>query len=314
MAKFYSSTFGAISGKHGTAVAVTRKDGLTYLRLHVPASNPRTEKQQAHRAKFALTSKALVPFNPIFKDTIGITNGISVARSHAFKNAIVGDYPNLSVDYEKIMFSFGPLEKLHNASVTRKDNVATLNWDFKEMYNCHAGDSVSIVVFNKDTKQVLHIKDIALRLDKSTKIEIHKAWADSELYFWAYVRGGDKISDSVFVGIHAAEPEKVEGCVSPDVDEKDAHTSELALAGVGVRPNNTSRTITTEQKNILLHLLENETIDVDTVEYLLSVNHTKAYGLLNDLVLKELIVSHGKGKGEYYVLRIGDVSNFLILR
>lgn len=200
MAKFYSSTFGAISGKHGSAVAVTRKDGTTYIRMYAKPSNPRTDKQQAHRAKFALSSRALVPFNPIFKDTIGITNGISVARSHAFKNAIVGDYPNLSVDYEKLMFSFGTLEKLHNASVTRKGNVATLNWDFKEMYNCHADDSVSIVVFNKDAKQVLHIKDVALRADKSTKIEIHNAWADSELYFWAYVRGGDKISDSVFVG------------------------------------------------------------------------------------------------------------------
>ena len=90
MAKYYSSTFGKISGKHGTAVAVIRKDGSTYLRLHVPSSNPRTEKQQAHRAKFALTSKSLVPFNPIFKQTIGITNGISSARSYAFKNSIVG--------------------------------------------------------------------------------------------------------------------------------------------------------------------------------------------------------------------------------
>lgn len=200
MAKFYSSTFGEISGKHGSAVAVTRKDGTTYIRIYTKPSNPRTEKQQAHRAKFALSSKALVPFNPIFKETIGITNGISTARSYAFKNAIVGEYPNFSVDYEKIMFSFGTLEKLHNASTSYNDGVASINWDFDKMYNCHADDSVNLVVYNKDSNQALHIKDVALRKDKLCRINIQDSWTDSELYFWAYVTNNDKISDSVFIG------------------------------------------------------------------------------------------------------------------
>ena len=200
MAKFYSSTFGAISGKHGNAVAVTRKDGTTYIRIYTKPSNPRTDKQQAHRAKFALSSKALVPFNPIFKETIGITNGISTARSYAFRNAIVGEYPNLSVDYEKLMFSFGALEKLHNASATCNDGVVTINWDFQKMYNCHGDDNVNLVVYNKDSNQAIHIKDVAQRSDKVNKIDVQDSWADSELYFWAYVTSDDNISDSVFVG------------------------------------------------------------------------------------------------------------------
>ena len=200
MAKFYSSTFGAISGKHGSAVAVTLKDGTTYIRMYAKPSNPRTDKQQAHRAKFALSSKALVPFNPIFKDTIGITNGISTARSHAFKNAIVGEYPSLSVDYEKLMFSFVSLEKLHNASASSNNGSVTINWGFRNMHNCHADDSVNIVVFNKDSSQVLHIKDVALRSDKVSTISIQDSWSNSELYFWAYVTSDDNISDSVFVG------------------------------------------------------------------------------------------------------------------
>ena len=200
MAKFYSSTFGEISGKHGNAVAVTRKDGTTYIRIYAKPSNPRTDKQQAHRAKFALSSRALVPFNPIFKDTIGVTNGISAARSHTFKNAIVGEYPNFSIDYEKIMFSFGPLAKLHNSSVKSNDGVVSINWDFDKMYNCHSDDSVNLVVFNKESNQALHIKDVALRADTLTNISIQDSWADSELHLWAYLTNGDKISDSVFVG------------------------------------------------------------------------------------------------------------------
>ena len=216
MAKFHSTTFGAISGKHGTAVAVTRKDGTSYLRVHVKAHNPRTDKQQAHRAKFALTSKALAPFNSIFKHTMGITNGISIARSHAFKNAIVNEYPNFSIDYKKIMFSFGTLEKLQNASTTSDNGVVSINWDYKKMYNCHGSDSVSLVVFNKDTNQALHIENIASRKDRQTKINIQESWINSEIYFWAYVRRGDKISDSVAVGANQHSP-NITNQHSPDI-------------------------------------------------------------------------------------------------
>lgn len=203
MAKYYSSTFGKISGKHGTAVAVIMKDGSTYLRKYTKPSNPRTEKQQAHRAKFALSSKALVPFNPIFKETIGITNGISIARSYAFKNTIVGEYPNLYMDYEKLMFSFGPIEKLQNTSITRNERIISIQWDFKKMHNCQNSDNVNLIIFNKIENQVIHLKDVAERSEKKYNIDIHENWAYSELYVWAYVKHDDKVSDSVFIGSSA---------------------------------------------------------------------------------------------------------------
>ena len=225
MAKFYSSTFGEISGKHGSAVAVTRKDGTTYIRIYAKPSNPRTDKQQAHRAKFALSSKALVPFNPIFKETIGITNGISSARSYAFKHAIVGEHPNLYVDYEKLMFSFGALEKLHNASISYIDGVATINWDFDKMHNCHGDDSVNLVVYNKDANQALHLKDVALRSDKISKINIIDSWTHSEIYFWVYVTNNDKISDSVFVG--KCRPSEIMANTADEVVEQDCGSNRV---------------------------------------------------------------------------------------
>lgn len=199
MAIFHSSTFGSISGKHGSAVAVTRKDGISYIRAYSKPHNPRTEKQQAHRAKFALSSKALVPFNPIFKETIGITNGISTARSYAFKNAIVGEHPNLMIDYKKIMFSFGTLEKLHGASFAQNEDIVSIKWNFNKALNCHADDKVNIIVYNKNTNQSLHIKSIAKRSDKKANVEIDESWTDNDLHIWAYMRNEDKISDSVHV-------------------------------------------------------------------------------------------------------------------
>lgn len=219
--------YGKISGKHGTAVAVIMKNGTTYLREYVKPSNPRTDKQQAHRAKFALSSKALVPFNPIFKETIGITNGISIARSHAFNNAIVGEYPSFSVDYENLMFSFGTLEKLQSTSFAINEGVMTIKWSFNKMYNCHSDDSVNLVLFNKDTNQAIHIKDVASRLDKEVKIDIPEVWHEADLYMWAYVTHGDEISDSVFVDKYV--PVGIEPCAYP---EEEKNIDMLIFGGV----------------------------------------------------------------------------------
>ena len=211
MAKYYSSTFGKISGKHGTAVAVIMKDGSTYLRKYTKPSNPRTDKQQAHRAKFALSSRALVPFNPIFKETMGVTSGISIARSHAFKNAIVGQYPSLAMDYKKLIFSLGPIAELSNPSTTISESVVTINWDFTKAYNSNKSDCVNIVIFNKDANKAAHFKSVAIRSDKKCDIGIHETWAKSELYVWAYLTNGDKSSDSVFVGAAVGTPQSLSG-------------------------------------------------------------------------------------------------------
>lgn len=256
MAKYYSSTFGKISGKHGNAVAVIRKDGTTYLRLHVPASNPRTDKQQAHRAKFALSSRSLVPFNPIFKDTIGVTNGISTARSHTFNNAIVGEYPNFYVDYEKLMFSFGPLQKLHSASHTRKDGVVTINWECNEMYNCKKDDSVSLVVFNKESNQAIHIKDVGHRCDEIVSIDVCDEWASCDLLIWAYVMSGDKISDSQFVPYsHTQCHSSNEPLISSNIDSQTplGHNRDIKTTH--------AQNITIDNINTALHLWAGQAIN-----------------------------------------------------
>ena len=54
MARFTSSSFGKISGKHGTAVAAVRKDGLCILKEYRVASNPNTsgQKEPAGKVRF----------------------------------------------------------------------------------------------------------------------------------------------------------------------------------------------------------------------------------------------------------------------
>ena len=62
MAKFNSTTFGTISGRHGSAVAATQKNGTSYLRVFRAPSDPKTAKQVNQRAKFGFANQAVRPF------------------------------------------------------------------------------------------------------------------------------------------------------------------------------------------------------------------------------------------------------------
>lgn len=61
MASFSSSTFGSISGRHGTAVAAVNKNGNNVLRLYRKPSNPNSPKQLSQRMKFSVVTKGLAP-------------------------------------------------------------------------------------------------------------------------------------------------------------------------------------------------------------------------------------------------------------
>ena len=78
MAKFNSTTFGAISGRHGSAVAATTKDGKNYLRVYRAPSNPNSDKQIAHRTKFSFAIKSLGCFRNLFKETYNNSRGMNM--------------------------------------------------------------------------------------------------------------------------------------------------------------------------------------------------------------------------------------------
>jgi hypothetical protein len=88
MAKFKSSTFGEISGKHGNVVAVTMKDGTSYFREYIIPPNPNTVKQQTQRGKFGFVVKELNCMRKMFAVTFGGQYGINRAVSLAMKTCV----------------------------------------------------------------------------------------------------------------------------------------------------------------------------------------------------------------------------------
>lgn len=187
MAKFNSTTFGSISGRHGSAVAATTKDGKSYLRIYRAPSDPKSAKQVAQRTKFAFANSSLSCFRNLFKETFNNRRGLNMGVSYALKNAIIGESPDFTVDYSKLVFTVGNINQALSVSASHINNKVTINWDFVEASQSKSDDQVSCIFFNEDTQLSIHMKDLCARGDKTIDIELPEAWKGSEVYCWMYI-------------------------------------------------------------------------------------------------------------------------------
>ena len=197
MSEFISSTFGKISGRHGTAVAMkSKKTGKTYLRLHSVPSDPKTAKQVAHRAKFGFVNKEMNCMRNLFKITFGDNHGVSHGISLAF-GAVTGDYPDFSMDFSKLIIAQGGLNTSSFLNIT-KTNGTTLKfeWDTTVGFQCDDNDGVNIVLLNDQNRVGLLKQNIVVRGEGTVDIELPPVWAGQKVHCWIYFSSPDGMNTS----------------------------------------------------------------------------------------------------------------------
>ena len=202
MSVFISTTFGKISGRHGTAVAVNLK-GKSVLRVFTKPSNPRTKAQVAHRAKFEFTSLALNPLRPVIKDGFGNSlKAYGKAFSIAFKNAVTGEAPNLSIDWSKIVLSTGQLLLPLSVETSKSGpNSLKIDWD-TDLYNTASDDDlVYVALFNEKAQALVYLNAQAIRSVGSVTFDLPTLWELSSLKIWMFFSTSDRshFSNSVFI-------------------------------------------------------------------------------------------------------------------
>jgi hypothetical protein len=188
MATFKSKTFGKISGKYGDALTTKSKaTGKNYLRVASVPTNPRTDKQVAHRSKFGFTNSVLVPFNPIFKKNFGGHMGIRFAVNHVFKNAVLGEYPDYLIDFSNLKVAAGNLAAVANL-VLEKAGTAKfrVDWDTTITDNSNPASLAAFVCFDEEKRQVLSItSEITLTAGTAT-VDMPVIWNGDNIHVWIY--------------------------------------------------------------------------------------------------------------------------------
>lgn len=197
MSEFISSTFGKISGKHGTAVAMKSKStGKTYLRMHTVPSDPKTAKQVAQRSKFGFVTGEMKCMRNLFKFTFGGNAGVNRGVSLAF-GAVTGEYPDFSLDFSKIKISEGGLDVAGQVAVEKTaDTTLKFDWDTTVGTQSTANDLVNIVMLNAETKVSILKQDNMTRIQGNAEIELPAIWAGHSVHCWLFFTSVDGISMS----------------------------------------------------------------------------------------------------------------------
>lgn len=172
-------------------------------------TKPPTRKQKANHQAMAVTMDLLRPalrfINTGFQlEAAGTTrNPHNLATSYNKKHALKGEYPNISVDYSKVMVSKGNLPLAKNLKMDAENNGIRISWDPQHQdKGDYADDLVMVLVLHPATKQANCLLNAGHRSAGSCFVELegNKLTAQTEVYLCFRSSDGFNISDSIYLG------------------------------------------------------------------------------------------------------------------
>lgn len=208
MAKLTKGLFGNISGKVGNMVFVTRNDKCYVKSLPKRSVMPPTEKQLIQREKFGMVMRFLSPVSSLINDSYRSINkkkmGVNVAVQQIMADAIIGQYPNLGLDFQKIGLIRGRLNNPHGVlSQESGSGKLTFTWPVQIQFNANASDELLIMIYCDALAKFWYNLDLRFqRWEGTCSVKLPPAFAGKNLQVWLAYRsaGGKAFSNSEYLG------------------------------------------------------------------------------------------------------------------
>lgn len=198
---------GPVSGTVGNVIGGTWK-GISYLRSQ--ASARRTSSSQAQleqQAKFALVMKFLQPMTPLlsvsFRDYAVKMSGFNNAMRYTLKNAVIGTYPAVEIDYSLVLVSRGDLPNALNPTATSTvAGVVHFAWtDNSGVGKAQSTDRSILVVYCPSRNQCIFTTEGDERNEGQEDLAVASfAGLQVETYLGFISADGKSIASSVYTG------------------------------------------------------------------------------------------------------------------
>lgn len=154
--------------------------------------NPQTPAQQQHRMRFAAASRFLKPFRDVVNETFttfaGKKNGYSAAMSYNMAFAMKGAYPDVAIDHNLTMISYGNAVLPKGLSLGKNGDFFELKWETATAEGAHAHDRVILVLCGNNWHRALQL-DGAERKAGSCMFKIPHGYVSADC--WVYVKAAD---------------------------------------------------------------------------------------------------------------------------
>jgi len=208
MAHLRNGIFGVFSGKLGNLVGYTI-NGEPVLRTRGIITKPPSLAQLAVRQKIALLNALLCDIllfiNAGFAlQATGTTkNAFNIALSCNFKLAPTGEYPNITLDYSKLLVSKGSLPTAQNALANLLPNGVEFTWATDPGMVWGTGnDRAMLLIYFPQSKQNISILSGAQRREGRDFIPLDAALLSQPMQTYLAFASDNwtNVSDSVYAG------------------------------------------------------------------------------------------------------------------
>ena len=207
MAILSNSAFGHPNGKIGGMVYYMLK-GQAVCRMIGEQGKP-SIKQKANYQAMQVTMSLVKPMKEFIRNSFEleargtVKNAHNLAVSYNKKQALQGEYPNISVDYSKVVLSYGELSGARDFSISKKETGLTVNWNPESYAGGHDGDDILMIQLcyplRKHGRSFLN----ASRRDSGEVfIPVSEVNIEEPIEAYACFKSADgkQISDSIYLG------------------------------------------------------------------------------------------------------------------
>jgi RimJ/RimL family protein N-acetyltransferase len=210
MGKLINGIFGGFHGRIGNLVGYTLK-GKYIVRKIGKSAKPLTPGRKSNCQKMTVVNEILSPSLPVIRAGFRLAvagtdkNEYNEAVSYNKKNAIQGEYPNISLDYTKVLVSMGDLPVAVNPVInqTAKADEIEFNWEVAadlpiQRYN----DRAMLMVYFPELKLTFYHLSGSKRVEGKDILRIDSDYAGErmEAYISFIKDDGQSVSNSVYAG------------------------------------------------------------------------------------------------------------------
>jgi hypothetical protein len=221
MGKLPNGPFNGFTGKVGNLVCYDL-NGQTIIRTIGINNKPPTIKQKTNRMKMKvindLVQNTYLAMHAGFTaaSTGTVYNYANLAIKHNNPNALKGVYPNVELDYPKLLFSHGNLETPVDPKVEVVPEGLKFSWD--PSTQCKGEDSqdqVSMVAYCPEKQEMLFIKSGQKRHQGWDILPVDKAYKGLALEIYMFFVADDRLDVSTTTYLGRIDPTDATNKIEP---------------------------------------------------------------------------------------------------
>jgi len=209
MARLKNGILGGISGKINDVIGYMRY-GKAFVKMKsIKPVQERKPGQLEGQQRMAVVNGFINTMTEFVR--IGFTleavkkthSANAAAKSYHMKNAVIGSYPSLEIDYPKVLLCKGLIDPPVNISVAVLNTGLQFSWELSnrtEVY--HKRSRVMLLAYAPSLKKSFYTLIGARIMERTDFLELPLAFKNQLLHLYAAFYSDDKkhISDSIYAG------------------------------------------------------------------------------------------------------------------